>query len=185
MSAHYPYTITFREDIDALPLTQHHFPFRDLPDGRFVAPEMKLRMHQYSESAAIALANLRRKFEPLRNPNALPRDLWDKPSLIDFDHWANVNETLRRQGVTLPWDYMSGARAPIETLANSDETLRTKDASKSHQGSARICVDERESSLAPAEQDVDVVQRRASIMHDVVAFCGTAWALIGRRSAQE
>jgi hypothetical protein len=35
---------------------------------------------------------------PPRNVNALPHDLYDKPSLIDYERWNKVMDDLREQG---------------------------------------------------------------------------------------
>lgn len=40
---------------------------------------------------------LREAYRP-RSTTALPTDLWNKPSLIDFDHWGKVCTRLRQQG---------------------------------------------------------------------------------------
>ncbi|KAF2280448.1 uncharacterized protein EI97DRAFT_478418 [Westerdykella ornata] len=40
-----------------------------------------------------------------RNPNALPVNLYKQRSLIDFDYWAAVNDTLRQKGAVLPYDF--------------------------------------------------------------------------------
>jgi hypothetical protein len=33
-----------------------------------------------------------------RNINALPQDMYDKPSLIDYERWNKVMDDLREQG---------------------------------------------------------------------------------------
>ena len=99
MSGYHPPGCTYRAYIDGLLPDQRKRLAYNLPGNRFVDSDLKLRMCHCSEQTSTALAGLHRMYEPPRDPNTLPRDLWDKPSLIDFDHWVNVNEKLRKQGM--------------------------------------------------------------------------------------
>lgn len=49
-----------------------------------------------AEDRSIALQKALRS----RSVNALPVDLLDAPSLIDFDYWEEVHSKLRKQGMT-------------------------------------------------------------------------------------
>ncbi|CAO2648316.1 Nn.00g075830.m01.CDS01 [Neocucurbitaria sp. VM-36] len=151
--------------------------FRFPPDNRFFDPMANLHMAQCKEPASQRLTDRLRRREPFSDPNALPRDLWNKPSLIDFDHWAKVNDTLRRQGVRLPCDYMFAGSASASSPIDSDETSVKGTSSRG----ARVSVEEQDASLGVIGQEVEVVQRQgSSIVQVFLGFGRTAWAVIGK-----
>jgi hypothetical protein len=77
---------------------------RNMPGDNFLASQIRMRMIRDGVPASTALLDLPLGSGRLRNPNALPRELWNAPSLIDFDYWAEVNEMLSRRGCNETFD---------------------------------------------------------------------------------
>jgi hypothetical protein len=89
----------FIDDIDSFTLEQQYRLLYDLPDGRFVAPEVKRRKFYKSETASEALKRVHRFLPSPFNPNSLPPSLYDAPSLIDEERWDKARAKLRSKGV--------------------------------------------------------------------------------------
>jgi hypothetical protein len=97
------------DDIDAFTLEQQYRMLHDLPDGRFVAPQVKRRMFYKGESVSEALKHVRRFLPSPFGPNALPRNLYEAPSLIDEERWERARAKLRRQGMLYSvWQAIEG-----------------------------------------------------------------------------
>jgi hypothetical protein len=91
------FTDIYGNDIDALEPEDQYRLLRDLPGGDHIAPEVRARMMRNGETASQALAKMR--IHPPKDPNSLPRELCDAPSLIDDEHWEGVCEGLRKNGM--------------------------------------------------------------------------------------
>ncbi|KAF2243524.1 hypothetical protein BU26DRAFT_523807 [Trematosphaeria pertusa] len=132
----------YLEGIDSLPLEHQYRLLRDLPGGRFLSPEVKLRMYRDGVPASSALLARRLGMEPV-GVNSLPRHLWNEQCLIDFDHWAGVNEQLSKRGgwiggryvlclthcgtgVKLPCEYVSGTN--VSDTASTLGSIRSRRA---------------------------------------------------------
>jgi hypothetical protein len=89
----------FIDDIDSFTLEEQYRLLYDLPDGRFVAPEVKRRMFYKSETASEALKRVRRFLPSPFSPNTLPPSLYDGPSLIDEERWDKARAKLRSKGI--------------------------------------------------------------------------------------
>ncbi|RAR02088.1 hypothetical protein DDE83_008694 [Stemphylium lycopersici] len=91
--AEYGYVATHHlRHIDFCELERQYRLLRDLPDGRFVTPEIKRRMFHMGEIASEALARLRTFVLAPVKPNAFLRAMRDAPNLIDDEHWERIRE---------------------------------------------------------------------------------------------
>ena len=88
------------DDLDNFNLEEQYRLLDDLPDGRFVAPQVKRRMFYKGETASQALEQVRRFMPAPFSPNSLSPSLYDAPSLIDEDRWHEVRAKLRREGAS-------------------------------------------------------------------------------------
>jgi hypothetical protein len=90
------------ENFDTLPFKEQYHMLHNIQGGIFLAPHIRMRMIRDGVWASTALPALQLGGGPLRNPNALPQELGNELSLIDFDfdfeYWAEINEILRRNG---------------------------------------------------------------------------------------
>jgi hypothetical protein len=91
------FTPMYDNDIDELAPHEQHRLLLDLPGGDYIAPEVEKRMRRTGETASQALKKMR--VHPPKNPNVLPRELYDAPSFVDDDHWEEVREGLRKKGI--------------------------------------------------------------------------------------
>jgi len=99
MTTHGYVTNYYIDDLDNFNIEEHYHLLYDLPDGRFVAPQVKRRMFYKGESASQALEHVRRFVPSPFSPNSLSPSLYDAPSLIDEDRWHEARVKLRREGV--------------------------------------------------------------------------------------
>ena len=99
MNVHGDITAHDRDDMGSFELEERYRILRDLPDGLLVAPEVKHRPFDMGERSLWALAYVRRPVQWPVPPRALPRTLYDAPSLIDEDRWEEERQELREQGV--------------------------------------------------------------------------------------
>jgi len=130
------------DDLDNFHVEEQYRLLYDLPDGRFIAPQVKRRMFYKGETASQALEHVRRFIPAPISPNSLSPSLYDAPSLIDEERWHEARVKLRREGVLyktrkrnveklmkvlgaiLPCDYMfSDERRMVESFG-SNETIR-------------------------------------------------------------
>jgi hypothetical protein len=72
------FTDIYGNDIDSLEPEKQHRLLLDLPGGDHIAPEVRIRMMCSDEKASQMLERMR--IHPPRNPNALPRELYDAPN---------------------------------------------------------------------------------------------------------
>jgi hypothetical protein len=91
------FTDIYGNDIDSLEPEDQYRLLLDLPGGDHIAPEVLARMMRRGETAWQALAIMR--IHPPKNPDSLPRELYDAPSLIDDEYWKGVCEGLRMKGI--------------------------------------------------------------------------------------
>ncbi|KAI4654983.1 uncharacterized protein J4E78_007162 [Alternaria triticimaculans] len=99
------------DDLDNFNIEEQYRLLDDLPDGRFVAPQVKRRMFYNGETASQALEHVRRFVPSPFSPNSLSPSLYDAPSLIDEERWHEARVKLRREGVL----YRTGGRK-VENL---------------------------------------------------------------------
>lgn len=88
------------DDLDSLDVEEQYRLLYDLPDGRFVAPQVKRRMFYKGETASQALEHVRRFIPAPFSANSLSPSLYDAPSLIDEDRWHEARAKLRREGAS-------------------------------------------------------------------------------------
>ena len=87
-------------DLDNFNVEEQYRLLDDLPDGRFVAPQVKRRMFYKGETASQALDHVRRFIPSPFSPNALSPSLYDAPSLINEERWHKARAKLRREGAS-------------------------------------------------------------------------------------
>lgn len=87
----------FIDYIDSYTLEEQYRLLYNLPDGRFVAPEVKRRMFYKGEIASEALKHVRRFLPMPFSPNLLPRTLYDAPPLIDEVRWNKARDRARAE----------------------------------------------------------------------------------------
>ncbi|KAF1926600.1 uncharacterized protein M421DRAFT_6873 [Didymella exigua CBS 183.55] len=88
-----------------LPFERQHQVLRQAFRGPYVDPEIRIWMHRNGVSPH-GVCSL------VRGQRVFIEDDRDRCPLIDFDHWAGVNEKLRRQGAVLPCDFETGIYRP-------------------------------------------------------------------------
>ena len=93
--AHY-----YIDDLDNFNVEEQYRLLYDLPDGRYVAPQVKRRMFYKGETASQALEHVRRFLPSPFSPNSLSPSLYDAPSLIDEERWHEARAKLRREGAS-------------------------------------------------------------------------------------
>lgn len=97
MSSHDYIAERFLNYIDAFTPEQQHRILYDLPDGRYVAPEVKYRMFCKGEKASEALKHVRRLLPMPLSPNTLSQKLYKEPSLIDHERWDEARRRARAE----------------------------------------------------------------------------------------
>ncbi|KAF1952054.1 hypothetical protein CC80DRAFT_573132 [Byssothecium circinans] len=94
----------------------------DLPGKySFIAPEMMRSMLQGEFDQRLYMSPQRRV---PRYANALPRNMWNGPCLIDYERWEDVYRKLRKQGVVLPFDYMFEPDREEDTSARGSRSMK-------------------------------------------------------------
>jgi hypothetical protein len=93
------------EGFDSLPTEKQLVLFRRASHGPYVAPEIRAWMHG-NEISPQKITSL------VQGQGVFIEDDRDRCPLIDFDHWADMNEKLRRQGAILPCDVETGNYRP-------------------------------------------------------------------------
>jgi len=93
--AHY-----YINNLDNFNVQEQYRLLYDLPDGRFVAPQVRQRMFYRGESASQALEHVRQFIPSPFSPNSLSPSLYDAPSLIDEERWHEAGAKLRREGAS-------------------------------------------------------------------------------------
>ena len=86
----------YHDSVDSLPPRLQYPLFRGIVEGMALAPEAKRRILRDGGREIRSRMRFRHEVGPL-GVNSLPWSLWNVPSLIDFEHWAQVNEGLRRK----------------------------------------------------------------------------------------
>ncbi|OAG14451.1 hypothetical protein CC77DRAFT_1025857 [Alternaria alternata] len=97
MSFHGYIAERFLSDIDAFTPEQQYRILYDLPDDRYVAPEVKYRMFCKGEKASEALKHVRRLLPMPFSPNTLSPKLYKELSLIDHERWDEAGRRARAE----------------------------------------------------------------------------------------
>ena len=87
----------FVDYIDSYTPEEQYRQLYNLPDGRFIAPEVKHRMFYKGERASEALKHVRWLLPMPFSPNSLPRTLFDAPPLIDEARWNKARHRARAE----------------------------------------------------------------------------------------
>jgi hypothetical protein len=121
------FTDIYGNDIDFLELDDQYRFMLDLPGGDHIAPEVRKRMIRTGETVSQALAKM--CIHPPRNPNSLPRELYNAPSLLDDEHWEEVLQGLRKKGMYMMFlkvkeaNVMKGVKLPCDDVFGNGERM--------------------------------------------------------------
>ncbi|PSN68234.1 hypothetical protein BS50DRAFT_633847 [Corynespora cassiicola Philippines] len=95
----------WRDAFDTIPPDVQIRLLKQDPSGRFLTAEIRRQMLRDGAVPPTDLRELPRGIILIES-NSLPRHLWERPSLIDYDRWEKVREEVARQGRILPCDYV-------------------------------------------------------------------------------